>query len=105
MPSIIKSLNEELRRLARKEIKASQEELKNTVKQLRQTVSSLNKRVANLEKDNKRLVSVKRKTIKAGPKVSEEDLDRAPRVQSPARGSAKDHRLHGNRRVGSACNP
>lgn len=56
MPDLTTVLKDEIRRLARKEIKSSVGELKKQVTEQRKQISALRQRVANLEVEKKRLV-------------------------------------------------
>jgi DNA-binding transcriptional regulator YiaG len=55
MPTIAQTLNDEVRRLARKEIKAALTDTQKRTQALKKTVSDLKKRVAQLERENKAL--------------------------------------------------
>jgi DNA-binding transcriptional regulator YiaG len=57
MPNINKVLNEEIRRLARREVRSSLSPLQDKNRALRKTVSELQTRVRQLERANKRLAS------------------------------------------------
>ncbi len=68
MPNFNKLFQEEVRRLARKEFKASLENVRKDLVETRRAVSQLRKTVASLQKENKRIAE---KAVKGG-------LQRAP---------------------------
>jgi len=57
MPNLAKTLNDEIRRLARKEVKTALADTQQRTASLKKTVSALKQQVAKLERENKRLAA------------------------------------------------
>ena len=76
MPNLTKMLNDEIRRLARKEVKAALATTQKTNQALKKSVSDLKKRVAQLEREKKALSIQIKRTVEAVPSTSEEQTAR-----------------------------
>ncbi len=77
MPNFTKMFQEEVRRLARKEFKASLENVRRDLVETRRAVSQLRKTVASLQKENKRIAEkVVKGALQRAPEETEEK-DRA----------------------------
>ena len=77
MPNVMKTLRDEITRLARKEVKASVTKVHKPTVQLKHDVAALKRVVSILVKDNRRLQGVVVQIVKAQPSPVPADTDKA----------------------------
>lgn len=77
MPNLMKTLRDEITRLARKEVKAAVTKVHKPTVQLKHDVAALKRTVAALVKDNKRLQGIVDQIVKAQPAPAPEAADKA----------------------------
>ena len=77
MPNIGTLLKEEIRRLAKREIRAATAVLRKDNARLKRDVANHKRRLAVLERDNRRLVEVANAKLKKAPTAAAEEVEKA----------------------------
>lgn len=82
MPDVARLLKDEMRRVARKELKLAVSEIKQTTAALRKTVAELRQRIEKLEREKKRLTKgLARQGVATPPEPTEE----APQIRATSK--------------------
>ena len=77
MPNYAKIFQDEVRRLARKELKSAFEKTVKDVVELRRAVSEVKRRIASLERETKRLSKEAERRASSAPAVPDKAVERA----------------------------